>query len=191
MKSSNSFFVILGIENQTDIHYAMPVRNMLYNALTYYEQVEEIASYNKENRIYVDNGFLSGYTKNDKLIPVVTVTLYWGDKPWDAPTTLKEMLIETDNATLSLVESDEHFRHISKETAEMMRDFANIKLPHKNKEGEYNMCKAVLEIQKMGEDKARLEAIKNIMKNGNQTFEQACILLGITKDDKCKYQKMI
>ena len=52
MKSSNSFFVILGIENQTDIHYAMPVRNMLYNALTYYEQVEEIASYNKENRIY-------------------------------------------------------------------------------------------------------------------------------------------
>lgn len=234
MKSSNSFFVILGIENQTDIHYAMPVRNMLYNALTYYEQVEEIASYNKENRIYVDNGFLSGYTKNDKLIPVVTVTLYWGDKPWDAPTTLKEMLIETDNATLSLVddvncnlfsivdthefpeyqtelkelfsllnarnngesmyslvESDEHFKHISKETAEMMRDFANIKLPHKNKEGEYNMCKAVLDIQKMGEDKARLEAIKNIMKNGNQTFEQACILLGITKDDKCKYQKMI
>ena len=75
MKSSNSFFVILGIENQTDIHYAMPVRNMLYNALTYYEQVEEIASYNKENRIYIDNGFLSGYTKNDKLRPVITVTL--------------------------------------------------------------------------------------------------------------------
>ena len=39
------------------------------------------------------------------------------------------------------------------------------------------MCKAVLDIQKMGEDKARLEAIKNIMKNGNQNNLKTRILL--------------
>ena len=26
-------YILLGIENQTDIHYAMPVRNMIYDAL--------------------------------------------------------------------------------------------------------------------------------------------------------------
>ena len=28
-------YVLLGVENQTDIHYAMPVRNMIYDALSY------------------------------------------------------------------------------------------------------------------------------------------------------------
>ena len=28
-------YILLGIENQTDIHYAMPVRNIIYDALQY------------------------------------------------------------------------------------------------------------------------------------------------------------
>ena len=36
-------YVLLGIENQTRIHYAMPVRNIIYDALQYGKQVEEIA----------------------------------------------------------------------------------------------------------------------------------------------------
>ena len=39
MKDGEKYFVLLGIENQSDVHYAMPVRTMLYNALTYAEQV--------------------------------------------------------------------------------------------------------------------------------------------------------
>ena len=34
-------YVLLGIENQTRIHYAMPVRNIIYDALQYGKQVEE------------------------------------------------------------------------------------------------------------------------------------------------------
>ena len=33
-------YVVLGIENQDKIHYAMAVKNMLYDALQYAKQVE-------------------------------------------------------------------------------------------------------------------------------------------------------
>ena len=85
-------YMLLGIENQSDIHYAMPVRNMLYNALAYEGQVTEIEMENKGS--LKEKEFLSGFPKNGKLTPVVTVTLYWGDTHWDGPQTLKDMLKE-------------------------------------------------------------------------------------------------
>ena len=36
-------YILLGIENQTDIHYAMPVRNAVYDALQYGRQVPILA----------------------------------------------------------------------------------------------------------------------------------------------------
>lgn len=32
MQEVETYYLLLGIENQTDIHYAMPVRNMIYDA---------------------------------------------------------------------------------------------------------------------------------------------------------------
>lgn len=37
-------YLLLGIENQMNVHYAMPVRTMLYDALQYAGQVAEIAA---------------------------------------------------------------------------------------------------------------------------------------------------
>lgn len=39
MENGMATYLILGIENQPDIHYAMPVRNMIYDSLNYGEQV--------------------------------------------------------------------------------------------------------------------------------------------------------
>ena len=39
-KTPKVAYVVLGIENQSDIHMAMPVRNMLYDAIQYANQVE-------------------------------------------------------------------------------------------------------------------------------------------------------
>lgn len=33
MQNKETTYLLLGIENQTDIHYAMPVRNMIYDSL--------------------------------------------------------------------------------------------------------------------------------------------------------------
>lgn len=102
-KSNNVYYLLLGIENQSDIHYAMPIRNMLYNALTYAQQVEIVAKNNRKNKTCKSNDFLSGFTKDDKIIPVITVTVYWGTEKWDAPTRLKEMLVEIDDETERLI----------------------------------------------------------------------------------------
>ena len=42
MEDGEATYVLLGIENQTEVHYAMPVRNMLYDAMQYNQQVTEI-----------------------------------------------------------------------------------------------------------------------------------------------------
>ncbi|MGN1404748.1 MAG: hypothetical protein ACI4WM_00645 [Erysipelotrichaceae bacterium] len=90
-------YVLLGIENQTDIHYAMPVRNMIYDALSYGEQVSSIARHNKEKKLVQESGeFLSGFLKTNRLFPVITLVILFGDEKWDGPLTLHEML-DTDN----------------------------------------------------------------------------------------------
>lgn len=35
--------------------------------------------------------FLSEFHKDDKLTPVITITVYWGSGKWDAPRSLHEM----------------------------------------------------------------------------------------------------
>lgn len=76
--------VLLACENQTDIHYAMPVRSMLYDALDYLAQVEDIARKNKEEKNYKTSAeYLSGMTKDDRLIPILPLVFYYGDDDWD------------------------------------------------------------------------------------------------------------
>ena len=48
-------FILLGVENQSEIHYVMPIKNMVYDALEYGSQVNEVAKRHKEEKDYVDN----------------------------------------------------------------------------------------------------------------------------------------
>ena len=102
--TENAFYVLLGVENQTDVHYAMPVRNMLYDALNYGKQVNGARKRhitNKDERTSAE--FLSGFKKEDKLTPIVPITLYWGTDDWDAPTHLHEMFGEVDENLLQFI----------------------------------------------------------------------------------------
>lgn len=89
-------YCILGVENQSKIHTAMPVRNMLYDAMTLAEQVAAAANSHKEahNRGKDSAEYLSGFHREDKLLPVITLVIYWGADEWDAPVTLREMYPE-------------------------------------------------------------------------------------------------
>lgn len=105
VKSDDKFiYLLLGIENQSDIHYAMPIRNMLYDALNYTEQVADISEKHKrENDKMSSSEFLSGITREDKIIPVVTLVIYWGSSKWDAPKSLCEMFREVDLDTMQFI----------------------------------------------------------------------------------------
>ena len=115
MQDGKAVYVLLGCENQSEIHYAMPVRDMLYDGLNYASQVEMARdSYKKSgNTLTVDeNGvtiritsaeFLSGFHKSDKLIPVITAVVYFGADEWDAPMSIHEMLQVPDEELLAFI----------------------------------------------------------------------------------------
>ncbi len=85
MTDGRASYVLLGIENQTFVDYAMSVRILIYDAMRYYKQLQEISAEHKaaKNRATKEE-FISGFFKTDRLKPVITVVVYYGSKPWDA-----------------------------------------------------------------------------------------------------------
>lgn len=89
----NALYAIFAVEGQDKAHYAMPVREMLYDAMSYTNQVEQAAVRHRENRDYQNSAqFLSGFFPEDRLVPVVTLCLYYGTTPWDGPMELLDMM---------------------------------------------------------------------------------------------------
>jgi len=85
--------VLMGIENQQNIHYAMPVRSALYDALRYTHQCKELEKKNRAGKILKGSDeFLSGMKKSDRIKPVVTLVIYYGEKEWDGPICLSDMM---------------------------------------------------------------------------------------------------
>jgi hypothetical protein len=97
-------YVIVGVENQTEINYAMPVKNMLYDAINYGNQVKELAKKNRAEKNYENNAeFLSGLKKTDRLIPVITITVCFNPSEWDGAKSLHELLL-TDEENQDILE---------------------------------------------------------------------------------------
>lgn len=84
--------VILGMENQGYIHYAMPMRVMGYDYGSYKKQYDSNAKKYKSAEGLSEDEYLSKMRKTDKLIPVITVVVYYGEKPWNGAVSLHEML---------------------------------------------------------------------------------------------------
>ena len=85
-------YILLGIENQSKIHHAMPVKVAVYDMLQYDGQIKKVAAEHRQKKDKMTSSeFLSGFAKSDKLIPVITLVIYFGAEKWDAPTSLYEM----------------------------------------------------------------------------------------------------
>lgn len=114
MEDEQAAYLILGIENQMKVHYAMPVRNMLYDALQYAGQVEKAgASYQAqrndkeaENTVKLTaEEFLSRFRKTDRLVPVITLVIYFGADEWDGPTSIEEMFLVKNSALQPFIQN--------------------------------------------------------------------------------------
>ena len=87
-----TYFVVMACETQREEHYAMPVRTMIYDALNYMEQLQELETVHKDKGELKDSKeFLSGITKEDRIVPVISVVLYLGDD-WDGNRCLYDMM---------------------------------------------------------------------------------------------------
>ena len=118
MTDGKAIYVILGAEIQGNVHYAMPVKNGLYDWIGYSNQVEEARKSFKKKKglhkndaeLYAEDGilkikltsdeFLSGFRKNDRLIPIITAVIYVGADPWDGPRSLFDMIDISDKRIL-------------------------------------------------------------------------------------------
>lgn len=106
MTDQKAAYLVLAVENQSNVHYAMAVRNMVYDALQYAKQVEKAVASHKKSGDYKaadSDEFLSGFMKSDHLLPVATLVIYFGPKSWDGPMSIHEMFQASDPKMLSIV----------------------------------------------------------------------------------------
>ena len=113
MEDDNAVYLLLGIEAQSEVHHAMPIKNMVYDALQYAAQVEEIARSHKcarKDKVPEElekkpdaSEYLSVFYREDRLIPVITLVVYFGAGEWDGPMSIHEMLSVQNPEILSYV----------------------------------------------------------------------------------------
>lgn len=148
--TKQAVYVMIGVENQSDIHYAMPVKSMIYDALNYGSQVKEAARRHKKENDYVSNAeFLSGFSATDKLVPIIPITLYWGADEWKAPISLSQMFEKFDN-----------------ETVEAINLFTGAKIKTEQKGGATDVCKAIEDMKREAVMETDMKSIKNLFENG-------------------------
>ncbi len=110
-------YAIYVLENQETVDYGMLVRVMLEESLAYDKQVKEIGKRNRDafrkkskeesaKAIFCEEEsvgedkreglaageFLYGFRKTDRLIPIYTIVVYWGEKEWDGAKSLRELI---------------------------------------------------------------------------------------------------
>lgn len=87
--------MVLALENQDKVNYQMPLKTMVYDTLNYTEQArEKWRALSKEQKRQLSGAErLSRYKKDNKLVPVITLVIYFGeDGEWDGPRELYDML---------------------------------------------------------------------------------------------------
>ena len=84
--------VVIATEMQSGVHYAMPVRVMTGDGANYHSQWRKIEREHKKQKDVEGDEFISGFSKEDKLVPITTTVLYFGQEEWDGPRRLKDMM---------------------------------------------------------------------------------------------------
>ena len=84
--------MLFAIEEQSDIHYAMPLKVLNGDAALYDKQWSGIRREHKRKKDLSGAEYISGFGRDDHLVPVLSVVLYFGEQKWDGPLCLKEMM---------------------------------------------------------------------------------------------------
>ena len=177
MTDGNIAYCILGCEDQSRVHYAMPVKNMLYDSMQYARQVTKAAKSHRQEKEHKPSSgeFLGGFHKTDRLIPVVTLVIYWGPDRWDGPLSLKEMYAAADDAIMQYVPDYK----INLIAPEQMSD-------DEIKEFKSSLKEVMLYI-KYSKYKAKLQEIAQEDPNFLSMDRQAAEVINVTTNSRLKY----
>ena len=157
-------YLILGIENQSEIHYAMPVKDMLYDAEQYTKQVLFNAKKHRKDKTHnkgITSGeFLSGFYKDDKFKSSLAKVL-------------KYIKYSNDDVTLqNVLENDKVYESIDRETAELIRDVTGSDLKFDEEKETVNMCRATEEMKRKAAEARAKEIAKAFLDIGKNSYEE-------------------
>ncbi len=243
MADENATYLVLGVENESRTKFAEPVKAGLYDFLQYSKQVQRTEARHREAKDWKDHDageFLSGFYREDKLTPVITLVILFNPEEWDGPRTLHEMMSTQDpdilkcvaDYKLNLIEpavmgeadfdklqsslrlvlsfikysnsGDELDAFLSRESglkeldveaARVIKACVNAEIEIDEKEEAIDMCKAEQEMREKARREARLETMKNAVRNVMESFhvsiDEAMNVLKITEEDQAILMKMI
>lgn len=127
-------FAVFGIENQSEIDYAMPFRVLELDFVNYARQMQSIRE-RHEAEWKTEGGrmrglpgitageYLGRFLKTDRIVRCVTLVVYWGEEPWDGPMRLSD-LFETETEAPCAVQVDMNLLDVCRMSDEKICSYA-------------------------------------------------------------------
>ena len=200
MTDDKAAYVLFGVEAQTDIHYAMPVRNVIYDALQYGRQVTEISKRNRKNigqtMAVTDKGLLQHIP--DYRIKLIDPAGIDSDEMDKFHTSLREVLsyIKYSKDADKLAEYMNHnqrMEHLEVGAAQVIKEVTNTKFQIPKGMEEVNMCEAIEVLMKRRETEGitqgKLSLLKELGDDGTLTMEAAAGKVNMSVEEFKEYTK--
>ncbi len=200
MTDDKAAYVLFGVEAQTDIHYAMPVRNVIYDALQYGRQVTEISKRNRKNSgqtmAVTDKGLLQHIP--DYRIKLIDPAGIDSDEMDKFHTSLREVLsyIKYSKDADKLAEYMKHnqrMEHLEVGAAQVIKEVTNTKFQIPKGMEEVNMCEAIEVLMKRRETEGitqgKLSLLKELVDDGTLTMEAAAGKVNMSVEEFKEYTK--
>ena len=200
MTDDKATYVLFGVEAQTDIHYAMPVRNVIYDALQYGRQVTEVSKRNRKNSgqtmAVTDKGLLQHIP--DYRIKLIDPAGIDSDEMDKFHTSLREVLsyIKYSKDADKLAEYMNHnqrMEHLEVGAAQVIKEVTNTKFQIPKRMEEVNMCEAIEVLMKRRETEGitqgKLSLLKELVDDGTLTMEAAAGKVNMSVEEFKEYTK--
>ena len=188
-KNNKEIYFLLEIDEKARIRHAVPVRNILHDALQYGHKITKAIGEHSE--------------KNKEIVLLSTLIIFYGAGKWDERLTLSEMgekaTLEIENLAtgykIYLIQP-KTIRSARKEAAMMIDEYTNVEFSYEE-ESRVNICEGIqgmiddaVEEAMEKENIALAENVKNLMKNMNLTVEQAMEALGLSEEKMQTMRKL-
>lgn len=184
MTDNNNAYLLLAIENQSNIHYAMPVVT-----LAIYFGAEDW-----DAPMSIHTMFGKQDTKVLQFVPDYKINLIAPAQIKDTDfekftTSLKEVLLfikySADADKLAkVVAEDREFHHLGREEINVLNVCVNANLPVSQDEEGIDVCKAIEVIAERAAEQERIDIIRKLMDKMEWTAEQAMDILSISEVDR-------
>ena len=153
MTDGEAVYAVLGSEIRARVHYAMPVKDMLYDSLHYAKQVEEA------KRSYHNRG------RKKKRARLSSEEFYKFNT--DFGKVLQYIKYSKDKEKLYKVTHEEkRFRNVDEDSANLINVVTGSGLKFEVKRGQVDMCTAIDEMRKESRSEGFLEALAGLVRKG-------------------------